>query len=161
MYRYVPGAIYRPHIDGAWPKSGVDPSTGEYLYDSSPPDAPQWSRLTFLVRPLPRFSLESSMLTTRPAQIYLNDSFDLGHTTFFLPSAATETLEAYPVKPLAGCALVFPHGDARGSLLHEGSPVGEGGAKYVIRTDVLYEVKGRKRERAADGEGEGEGEGDV
>lgn len=35
---------------------------------------------------------------------------------------------------------MFPHGDTRGSLLHEGSPVGLGGGKYVIRTDVLYEV---------------------
>lgn len=49
-------------------------------------------------------------------------------------------LNAFPVKPIAGSALVFPHGDTRGSLLHEGSPVGLGGGKYVIRTDVLYEV---------------------
>lgn len=49
VYRYIPGAIYRPHIDGAWPASGIDPTTGEYLYDSSPRDKPQWSRLTFLV----------------------------------------------------------------------------------------------------------------
>lgn len=27
VYRYVPGAIYRPHIDGQWPKSGIDPTT--------------------------------------------------------------------------------------------------------------------------------------
>ncbi|GAA5842964.1 hypothetical protein JCM9279_004044 [Rhodotorula babjevae] len=120
VYRYVPGAIYRPHIDGAWPASGVDPKTGEYLYDSSPKDKPQWSRLTFL--------------------IYLNDSFNNGCTTFFLPSSRPSTLNAFPVKPAQGCALVFPHGDSRGSLLHEGSPVGEGGAKYVIRTEVLYDA---------------------
>ncbi|KAK4703728.1 hypothetical protein P7C70_g2489, partial [Phenoliferia sp. Uapishka_3] len=140
VYRYVHGAIYRPHIDGAWPRSGVDPVTGEYLYDSSPPDKPQWSRLTFL--------------------IYLNDSFSAGQTTFFLPSPTPGVLSAYPVKPIAGCALVFPHGDTVGSLLHEGSPVGEGGAKYVIRTDVLYEVKGRKRERDGEDVGE-EGEEEV
>ncbi|GAA5875068.1 hypothetical protein JCM3774_003419 [Rhodotorula dairenensis] len=120
VYRYVPGAIYRPHIDGAWPASGVDPKTGEYLYDSSPKDKPQWSRLTFL--------------------IYLNDSFDAGCTTFFLPSSRSSTMNAFPVKPAQGCALVFPHGDSRGSLLHEGSPVGHGGAKYVIRTEVLYDA---------------------
>ncbi|BGP57110.1 hypothetical protein JCM8202_000552 [Rhodotorula sphaerocarpa] len=120
VYRYVPGAIYRPHIDGAWPASGVDPKTGEYLYDSSPKDKPQWSRLTFL--------------------IYLNDSFDGGCTTFFLPSSRPSTLNAFPIKPSQGCALVFPHGDSRGSLLHEGSPVGQGGAKYVIRTEVLYDA---------------------
>ncbi|GAA5824990.1 hypothetical protein JCM3770_001825 [Rhodotorula araucariae] len=120
VYRYVPGAIYRPHIDGAWPASGVDPDTGEYLYDSSPKDKPQWSRLTFL--------------------IYLNDRFTNGCTTFFLPSSVPSTLHAFPVKPSAGCALVFPHGDSHGSLLHEGSPVGPGGAKYVIRTEVLYDA---------------------
>ncbi|GAA5911626.1 hypothetical protein JCM6882_008057 [Rhodosporidiobolus microsporus] len=123
VYRYVPGAIYRPHIDGAWPASGIDPKTGEYLYDSSPPDKPQWSKLTFL--------------------IYLNDHFPSGCTTFFLPSSASpSTLNAFGIKPSAGCALVFPHGDSVGSLLHEGSPVGAGGAKYVIRTEVLYEVGG-------------------
>jgi hypothetical protein len=49
VYRYVPGAIYRPHLDGAWPASGLDPVTGEYVYDSSPPDDPLWSRLTLYV----------------------------------------------------------------------------------------------------------------
>ncbi|GAA5846791.1 hypothetical protein JCM11251_006158, partial [Rhodosporidiobolus azoricus] len=122
VYRYVPGAIYRPHIDGAWPASGIDAKTGEYLYDSSPQDKPQWSKLTFL--------------------IYLNDHFSNGCTTFFLPSTRPSTLNAFGIKPSAGCALVFPHGDSIGSLLHEGSPVGEGGAKYVIRTEVLYEVRG-------------------
>lgn len=130
VYRYVPGAIYRPHVDGQWPKSGIDPVTGEYMYDCSPPSAPEWSRLTFL--------------------LYLNDAFPGGQTTFFLPSPTLpEQLEAYPVKPIAGCALVFPHGDASGSLLHEGSPV-EGGGKYVIRTDVLYQSYRGARE----GEGE-------
>lgn len=121
VYRYVPGAIYRPHIDGAWPRSGIDPKTGEYLYDSSPPDAPEWSRLTLL--------------------IYLNDGFDGGCTTFFVPSGTVGTMDAFPVKPIAGCALAFPHGSSIGSLLHEGSPVGIGGAKYVIRTEILYESK--------------------
>lgn len=76
---------------------------------------------------------------TRVSQIYLNDHFENGCTTFFLPSSRSSTLNAFPVKPCAGCALVFPHGDSRGSLLHEGSPVGAGGAKYVIRTEVLYD----------------------
>jgi hypothetical protein len=34
------------------------------------------------------------------------------------------------------------HGDTQGSLLHEGSAVGDGGGKFVIRTDLLYEAKG-------------------
>lgn len=118
VYRYVPGAIYRPHIDGAWPKSGIDKLTGKYLFDSATKEAPEWSRLTFL--------------------LYLNEGFMGGNTTFFLPSEERGQLNAFGVKPFAGCSLVFPHGDAKGSLLHEGSPVEEG-VKYVIRTEVLYE----------------------
>lgn len=33
--------------------------------------------------------------------------------------------------------MVFPHGGTVGSLVHEGSAVLQG-AKYVIRSDVLY-----------------------
>ena len=39
-----------------------------------------------------------------------------------------------------GAVAVFPHGESRGALLHEGTGV-RSGAKYVIRTDVLYDVK--------------------
>lgn len=123
VYRYVPGAIYRPHIDGAWPRSGIDPHTGEYLYDASPIDCPEWSRLTLL--------------------IYLNDGFQGGCTTFFIPRKnVLGTMDAFPVKPLAGCAIAFPHGSTFGSVLHEGSPVAIPGAKFVIRTEILYEAKG-------------------
>lgn len=89
-------------------------------------------------RRLMRKPISSCMHKQR--QIYLNDSFDQGCTTFFLPSSRSSTMNAFPVKPAQGCALVFPHGDSRGSLLHEGSPVGHGGAKYVIRTEVLYDA---------------------
>jgi hypothetical protein len=51
--------------------------------------------------------------------IYLNDDFAGGCTTFFLPSAEHGVLEARPVKPRTGTVCVFPHGAARGSLLHE------------------------------------------
>ncbi|KAJ7705603.1 hypothetical protein B0H17DRAFT_1038398 [Mycena rosella] len=123
LYRYRPGALYRPHIDGAWPASALD-ETGAapaYVYDADPT---VYSRLTFL--------------------IYLNDDFAGGCTTFFLPSAEQGVLEARPVQPRAGTVCVFPHGAARGSLLHEGSGVTEG-AKYVIRTEVLYEVDKSER----------------
>ncbi|KAJ7267234.1 hypothetical protein C8J57DRAFT_362283 [Mycena rebaudengoi] len=123
LYRYRPGALYRPHIDGAWPSSALDDTTAppSYVYDSDPT---VYSRLTFL--------------------IYLNDDFDGGCTTFFLPSRETGVLEARPVKPRIGSVCVFPHGAARGSLLHEGSGVTEG-TKYVIRTEVLYEVDKSER----------------
>lgn len=69
--------------------------------------------------------------------IYLNDDFKNGQTTFFMPSSeAIGVMDARPVKPRQGSILVFPHGETH-ALLHEGSPVTEGG-KFVIRTDVLY-----------------------
>lgn len=137
-YRYVPGAIYRPHVDGAWPPSGIitrptsngSPSR-EYVYDSA--SGRQYSRFTFLV--------------------YLNDEFEGGETTFFVARKEGEGLEARAVRPRMGSVLVFPHGDAEGSLVHEGSPV-KMGVKYIIRTDVVYDVPQGGRSKANLGRGE-------
>ncbi|THV44144.1 hypothetical protein BGAL_0719g00020 [Botrytis galanthina] len=126
VYRYVPGAEYRAHIDGAWPPSGIDPTNDKYIYDSSPPEAKQSSLFTFL--------------------IYLNDEFDAGETTYFLPSAKEGSMNAYSIKPIQGSVAMFPHGETEGSLLHEGTGVkrsSSASAKYVIRTDVLYDVDSR------------------
>ncbi|KAL9938944.1 hypothetical protein V8E36_001757 [Tilletia maclaganii] len=126
VYRYVPGAEYRAHIDGAWPPSGINPEDDDsYQYDASPPGARQSSLFTFLV--------------------YLNDEFAGGETTFFLPSSREGVLNAYPVRPIQGSVVMFPNGETEGSLLHEGTGVmmrmgGRPTAKYVIRTDVEYDV---------------------
>jgi hypothetical protein len=122
VYRYVPGAEYRCHIDGAWPPSGILPDD-TYVYDSSPEDRRQSSMYTFL--------------------LYLNDEFEGGETTFFMPAAREGTLNAYPVRPVMGSVAIFPHGEANGALLHEGTGVRKG-AKYIIRTDVEYDVKSSK-----------------
>ncbi len=62
----------------------------QYAYDAF--DGDRRSRLTFLV--------------------YLNEDFEGGCTTFFLPNARREgTMDAFPVRPRAGSVLVFPHGD--------------------------------------------------
>lgn len=119
VYRYVPGAEYRCHIDGAWPPSGINPETDEYVYDDSPAEGKRSSLFTFL--------------------IYLNDEFEAGETTFFMPAQQEGVLNAYPVRPVMGAVAVFPHGDAVGGLLHEGTGVRQG-AKYIIRTDVVYDV---------------------
>lgn len=111
-----------PHLDGAWPPSGILPDD-TYQYDASPSDAKQSSLFTFLV--------------------YLNDEFSAGETTFFLPSSREGTLNAYPVRPIQGSVAMFPHGETEGSLLHEGTGVRreeKPTAKYVIRTDVEYDV---------------------
>ncbi|KAF6822373.1 prolyl 4-hydroxylase [Colletotrichum plurivorum] len=119
VYRYVPGAEYRAHIDGAWPPSDVRPDD-TYVYDASPEGKKQSSLFTFL--------------------IYLNDEFEGGETTYFLPAAREGTLNAYPIRPVMGNVALFPHGDTRGALLHEGTGVRKG-AKYVIRTEVEYDVE--------------------
>jgi len=127
LFRYYPGAVYRPHIDGAWPGSGLD-ANGRYTDDAF--DGARYSKLTFLV--------------------YLNDvsptpgTGDIpnggGGTTFFLPSRERGFghIEARSVVPREGHVLCFPHGDAVGSLVHEGSEVENGAVKYIIRSDVLY-----------------------
>lgn len=119
VYRYVPGAEYRAHIDGAWPPSGILPDD-TYVYDASPEGKGQSSLFTFL--------------------IYLNDEFEGGETTYFLPAAREGTLNGYPVRPVMGGVAIFPHGDARDAPLHEGTGVRKG-AKYVIRTEIEYDIK--------------------
>ncbi|KAF7548865.1 hypothetical protein G7046_g8528 [Stylonectria norvegica] len=122
VYRYVPGAEYRMHIDGAWPPSSILPDD-TYVYDASPAEKKQSSLFTFL--------------------IYLNDDFEGGETTYFLPAAHEGTLNAYPIRPVIGGVAVFPHGETNGILLHEGTGVRKG-AKYVIRTEIEYDVDASK-----------------
>jgi hypothetical protein len=117
LFRYGPDSVYRPHIDGSWPASGLDEKGVYQTHDS------RKSRLTFL--------------------IYLNDAFQGGGTTFYLPAASGGgggSLEAVAVQPQQGSVLCFPQGNTA-SLVHEGSRVTGGGCKYVIRTDVLYHSK--------------------
>mmetsp|Transcript_15060 Transcript_15060/g.21327 ORF Transcript_15060/g.21327 Transcript_15060/m.21327 type:complete len:629 (+) Transcript_15060:71-1957(+) len=127
LFRYKSNSIYRPHIDGSWPKSGIDPNTGTYTTDVSA--GRQRSRYTFL--------------------IYLNDNFQGGGTTFYLPSTTTkstkeeqqqeEGFDVVSIRPQIGSVLCFPQGNTA-TLLHEGSRVTGGENKYVVRTDVLYNM---------------------
>ena len=93
---------------------------GKYTDDAFHGDC--YSKLTFLV--------------------YLNGGFTGGGTTFFLAGKEGRgCIDARSVEPRQGAVLCFPHGDAEGSLVHEGSKVEPGGVKYIIRTDVLYSTK--------------------
>jgi len=116
-YRYRSGAVYRPHIDGAWPPSWAPEADqpGDYKYDSS--DGKVLSKFTFL--------------------IYLNQDFEGGGTTFYNPALEDGTLDRRAITPQTGCALVFPHGATGHAALHEGSEVTTG-TKYVVRTEVLF-----------------------
>lgn len=62
-------------------------------------------------------------------QLYLNEGFEGGHTTF-LPLDGSA--RAVPCIPKTGRVLIFQH-----DILHEGSVL-ESGQKYAIRTDVMY-----------------------
>lgn len=68
-----------------------------------------------------RSPTEESALTF---MIYLNEDYAGGRTEFGWESVA----------PATGKALVFPH-----RLRHQGAPV-VSGAKYVLRTDVMYRL---------------------
>lgn len=65
-------------------------------------------------------------------QVYLNEGFEGGCTTFLDPSPAADPEKDYPCIPRTGSVLVFEH-----CILHEGSVL-KSGRKYAVRTDVMY-----------------------
>ncbi|XP_022288047.2 uncharacterized protein LOC111100439 [Crassostrea virginica] len=67
-------------------------------------------------------------------QIYLNEGFRGGSTTFFNHYNDEAGVE---VVPKTGSVLIFQH-----DILHEGSELKEG-RKYAIRTDAMYESRWR------------------
>ena len=124
LFRYGPDAVYRKHVDGSWPEALLTPD-GQYVVDKS--EGRVRSRLTLLV--------------------YLSDGFEGGATTFYGAAPGTPgEVRAVAVAPREGAALCFPHGDAEDSPVHEGSAVFPGARgvkhKYIVRTDVLFEVGG-------------------
>jgi hypothetical protein len=145
LYRYEPGAVFRPHVDGAWPGSGLD-REGRYLFDAHGGEV--WSRLTFLVYLNGSSEAEEGAGTEAEQEDGGNNSsssssFRGGATTFFSPALdGSPRLHARGVQPRKGNVLVFPHGDTMGALVHEGSAVTRG-AKYVVRTEVLYRLPPR------------------
>lgn len=71
-----------------------------------------------------RFERENGERSEYSFLIYLNDSFEGGHTVFHSPHL--------DVNPEAGSVLVFYH-----PQLHEGAVL-EQGVKYVLRSDVMF-----------------------
>ncbi|OWZ21609.1 2-oxoglutarate and Fe(II)-dependent oxygenase [Phytophthora megakarya] len=71
--------------------------------------------------------------------VYLNDSTDSdlegGNTIFYANEAGAKEDVVLNVAPETGAVLVHGHGDR--CLLHEGALVTRG-AKYLLRTDVMY-----------------------
>ena len=65
-------------------------------------------------------------------QLYLNEGFEGGNTTFL---SNHSELEDRGVVPKPGRILVFQH-----DILHEGSLLVKG-TKYTMRTDIMYKIK--------------------
>ena len=121
FYKYNEGDFFKPHTDGAWPGSGVvDNNLVSNLY----PD--RFSRMTFL--------------------LLLNDDFEGGETAFYVdkndaskPAKRTEDVKIEEIRTALGTALCFPHGEHPLHAMH-GSREILSGVKYIIRTDVLFEI---------------------
>ncbi len=122
FYRYSMGDFFKPHTDGSWPGSRV--INGE-LIASAYPD--RWSQMTVL--------------------FFLSDNFMGGETEFFLESDgeitdsenSKSTTRVVSVRTPLGAALCFPHGQHPLHCVHGSAPI-QSGTKYIIRTDMLFEL---------------------
>ncbi len=121
FYRYGLDDFFKFHSDGGWPGSRV--IDGELVTNAYPD---RFSQMTFL--------------------IFLNDDFEGGATRFLVNGAnAAEPARYYndargvDVRIPAGGVLCFPHGMHPLHCVHSSEPITRG-AKYIIRTDMLFEV---------------------
>jgi len=122
FYRYGPGDYFAPHTDGSWPGSRV---VDEKLIDNSYED--RWSELTWL--------------------LFLTDDFEGGETQFYLdpdqpgaPARRPGNSVQVDVRTPAGGVLCFPHGNHPQHCVHASTPI-VSGLKYIIRSDVLFELR--------------------
>lgn len=120
-YKYSPNDFFKLHSDGSWVGTRV-------LNGTVVPDAygDRRSMYTFL--------------------IFLNDDYEGGETEFWVndsdpskPAYNSNEARMVPVRTPTGGVLAFPHGDHPLHCLHASSPIRQG-TKYIIRTDVLFEL---------------------
>jgi hypothetical protein len=121
FYRYAEGDYFAAHTDGSWPGSRV---IGGELVDNAFPD--RWSQLSCL--------------------LFLSEDFDGGATRFYVdaadpsrPARGVEDAGTVDVRTPLGAALCFPHGMHPRHCLHASQPI-SAGVKYIIRSDVLFEL---------------------
>jgi hypothetical protein len=121
FYRYEEGDYFAAHTDGSWPGSRV--IDGELI-----PNAfdDRWSQLTIL--------------------LFLSDDFEGGATRFYVdpadparPARGVEGAHSIDLRTPLGGALCFPHGVHPLHCLHASQPI-SAGVKYIIRSDVLFEL---------------------
>jgi len=121
FYRYKEGDYFKAHTDGSWPGSRV---IDRELVANAYPD--RWSQMTFL--------------------ILLSESFEGGSTQFLvnkhdpeLPVNKRDDFTTVNIRTPAGGVLCFPHGMHPLHRLHSSEPISSG-IKYIIRSDVLFEL---------------------
>ena len=121
FYRYDEGDFFNMHIDGSWPGSQV--ANGQLVDDAF---GDRWSMYTFL--------------------IFLSDDFSGGETQFMInrddhtkPARYQNDANIVSVRTPSGGVLCFPHGTHPSHCLHGSAPI-LSGTKYIIRTDVLFEL---------------------
>lgn len=118
FYRYSVGDYFKPHTDGAWPGSRV--VNGELIANAYPD---RYSQMTFL--------------------LFLNDEFEGGATRFLRSDPSDYDSDGgngvIDIRTPAGAALCFPHGMHPLHCVHSSEPI-TAGSKYIIRTDMLFEL---------------------
>lgn len=121
FYRYHEGDFFKPHTDGDWPGSRV---IDNQLIRDAYPD--RWSKMTFLV--------------------LLSGDFTGGATRFWVnkedprqPAYYEHEANKVDIRTPAGSVLCFPHGRHPLHCLHSSEKITQG-VKYIIRSDVLFEV---------------------
>lgn len=121
FYRYSKGDYFKPHSDGSWPGSRV---INHKLITDAYGD--RYSQMTFL--------------------ILLSEDFEGGATRFLVnandtsqPARRGDQVTEVDVRTPAGSVLCFPHGMHPLHCIHSSEPI-YNGVKYIIRTDVLFEL---------------------
>ncbi|MFT5874978.1 MAG: putative 2-oxoglutarate/Fe(II)-dependent dioxygenase YbiX [Clostridium sp.] len=112
FYKYSQGDFFKLHTDGSWPGSRV---VNHELITSFYTD--RYSQMTFL--------------------IFLSENFEGGETQFLVKNNAKD--ELVNIRTPRGGVLCFPHGLHPLHYLHSSSTI-TSGIKYIIRSDVLFEI---------------------
>lgn len=112
FYKYSKGDFFKLHTDGSWPGSRV---VNKELISDFYKD--RYSQMTFL--------------------ILLSEDFQGGETQFIVNKNGEK--ELVNIRTPKGGVLCFPHGLHPLHCLHSSNTISSG-IKYIIRTDVLFEV---------------------
>ena len=112
FYKYSEGDFFKLHSDGSWPGSRV--VNKELIADFY---KDRYSQMTFL--------------------ILLSEDFQGGETQFIVNKNGEK--ELVNIRTPKGGVLCFPHGLHPLHCLHSSNTI-TSGIKYIIRTDVLFEV---------------------